>query len=320
LQQHTAFVFPGQGSQRLGMLSDASDAFPAVRATFEEAADALGLDLWGLTQGDDAERLNLTENTQPALLCTSVALWRAWDEAGGPRPGAMAGHSLGEFSALCCAGAIDFPDALRLVQQRGRFMQSAVPAGVGAMSAVIGLDDERIIAVCAKLSSSDHLVEAVNFNSPGQVVIAGHAAAVADAGEKLLEAGARRVLPLPVSAPFHTALMRPAGEKLGEVLESITLRTPEIPVLHNVTCDSEADPAAIRRLLVRQISAPVPWTGCVESLRDRGYTRQVECGAGKVLTGLLRRIDRALTGYSTEAPDDLHAAVAAVSDNEESAQ
>jgi [acyl-carrier-protein] S-malonyltransferase len=302
------------------MLSDAAEAFPVVRASFEEAADALGLDLWAMIQGDDAARLNLTENTQPALLCASVALWRAWCEAGGSRPGAMAGHSLGEFSALCCAGAIDFADALRLVQQRGRFMQSAVPAGVGAMSAVIGLEDERITEVCGELSRPDHLVEAVNFNSPGQVVIAGHATAVAAAGEKLLAAGARRVLPLPVSAPFHTALMRPAGEKLGEALDTITLRAPDIPVLHNVTCDKEADPAAIRRLLVQQISAPVPWTGCVEALRDRGFTRQVECGAGKVLTGLLRRIDRTLTGYSIEAPEDLHAAVAAVSNSEESAQ
>jgi [acyl-carrier-protein] S-malonyltransferase len=312
LQQHTAFVFPGQGSQRLGMLSDASDAFPAVRATFEEAADALGLDLWGLTQGDDAERLNLTENTQPALLCTSVALWRAWDEAGGPRPGAMAGHSLGEFSALCCAGAVDFhgrsaPRACSAVD----FMQSAVPAGEGAMAAVIGLDDAQVIEACARTAAETAaVVQAVNFNSPGQVVIAGHSAAVGQAGDLLKAAGARRVLPLPVSAPFHTSLMKPAGEKLQQLLNDIPFETPNIPVVHNVHAATERDPARIKALLVEQISAPVGWTACIDTLCRDGISRFAECGAGRVLGGLLRRIDKTLSCIYLEQPDQLREAAA----------
>jgi [acyl-carrier-protein] S-malonyltransferase len=221
----------------------------------------------------------------------------------------MAGHSLGEFSALCCAGTLAFDDALRLVKQRGSFMQTAVPAGVGAMAAVLGLDDEVILNVCAEVSTADGLVEAVNFNSPGQVVIAGHAAAVATAGERLSDAGARKIMPLPVSAPFHTALMQPAGERLREVLETIELRAPEIPVIHNVTRDSESDPGKIRELLVRQIAAPVPWVGCVEALRDRGCMNHVECGPGRVLGGLLRRIDRSVNAFSTEEPAQLRAAL-----------
>lgn len=311
LRQDLAFVFPGQGSQRPGMLADAAEAFPAVRTTFEEASQALGFDLWQLVQGDDAERLNLTENTQPALLCASVALWRVWRAEGGAMPAAMAGHSLGEFSALCCAGALAFEDALRLVQQRGRFMQTAVPAGVGAMAAVIGLEDDVIVDTCAAVSATDSVVEAVNFNSPGQVVIAGHAAAVAEAGNRLSEAGARKVMPLPVSAPFHTVLMRPAGERLAEVLAQTSVRSPDIPVIHNVTLASEQDPESIRQLLVKQISSPVPWTGCVEALRDRGCEHHVECGPGRVLGGLQRRIDRNLSAYSTEDPAQLQSAVSA---------
>ena len=211
MKDDLAFIFPGQGSQRVGMLADAAAQFPIVRDTFEEASQALQLDLWSLVQEGDAETLTLTENTQPALLCASVALWRAWCELDGPRPAALAGHSLGEFSALCAAGAIDFADAVRVVRERGRFMQSAVAPGEGAMAAVIGLDDDVVVDVCKAVAGQDAVVAPVNFNSPGQVVIAGHAAAVSDASERLQAAGARRVMPLPVSAPFHTTLMQPAG-------------------------------------------------------------------------------------------------------------
>lgn len=305
-----AFIFPGQGSQRIGMLAEAAEVFPEVGSTFREASDALGFDLWDLVQNGDPETLTLTENTQPALLAASVALWRAWEAAGGSRPSAMAGHSLGEFSALCCAGSLDFADAVCLVRDRGRFMQSAVPKGVGAMAAVIGLDDDAILEICAGLSDKDAVVSAVNFNSPGQVVIAGHAATVAQASEQLSAAGARKVMPLPVSAPFHTSLMEPAGVQLAEVLDGITIREPEIPVYHNVTMAPAGDPQQIRELLVTQISAPVPWTGCIDALHAAGCQRFVECGPGKVLGGLLRRIDKSLECAFTEEPDGLRSAAA----------
>jgi [acyl-carrier-protein] S-malonyltransferase len=304
-----AFIFPGQGSQRIGMLAEASAQSCVVSDTFAEASDALAMDLWAMVHSGDEQTLTLTENTQPALLCASVALWRSWLDAQGPRPAAMAGHSLGEFSALCCAGAIDFADGLRLVRERGRFMQRAVPAGVGAMSAIIGLADEVIVQVCSELSSPDAVVCAVNFNSPGQVVIAGHAAQVKTAGERLAEAGARRVVALPVSAPFHTSLMQPAGENLAQVLEEINISPPAIPVIHNVTQATEDNPDAIRGLLVSQISSPVPWTACVAALRDAGCTQYLECGPGKVLGGLLRRIDKSLDCAYLEEPEALHAAL-----------
>lgn len=311
MQSDPAFVFPGQGSQRVGMLAAAGAEFSTVKDTFAEAADALSLDLWTMVQDGDDQTLALTENTQPVLLCSSVALWRTWQAEGGPLPSAMAGHSLGEFSALCCAGSLAFADALRLVKARGQFMQTAVPAGVGAMAAVIGLDDEVVLSVCAEVSADDAEVSAVNFNSPGQIVIAGHAPAVSVASEKLTEAGARRVMPLPVSAPFHTSLMRPAGERLAEVLENIEVSAPTIPVVHNVSVAAEADPARIRALLVEQIAAPVPWTRCVGALRDMGATHHIECGPGKVLGGLQRRIDKSLSTSYLEEPDSLRAAIAA---------
>ena len=307
MRHDLAFLFPGQGSQRIGMLSDAAGAFPIVQETFEEASEALGYDLWALTQTGEAETLNLTEYTQPALLCASVAIWRAWLAADGVKPGAIAGHSLGEFSALCCSGVLPLADAVRLVRERGRFMQTAVPVGEGAMAAVLGLDDEQVVSICESVASG--VVEAVNFNSPGQVVIAGQTAAVDSAIAMLKEAGAKRAMPLPVSAPFHTSLMTPAGEKLQVVLDELQLNAPEIPVVHNVHAATESDPAVIRELLVKQISSPVRWTACMTTLREQGATSFAECGAGKVLGGLVKRMDRSLACASLEAPDDLQAAV-----------
>jgi [acyl-carrier-protein] S-malonyltransferase len=308
-----AFVFPGQGSQKVGMLASAHERFPAVRDTFAEASQVLGYDMWDLICNGEQDALNLTETTQPVLLASSVALWRAWLEQGGRVPSIMAGHSLGEFSALVCAGAIDFADAVNLVKQRGAFMQTAVPVGVGAMAAIIGLDDAAINSVCAEAAaSSGQVVAAVNFNSPGQVVIAGHSGAVDIAIGLLKEAGAKRAMPLPVSAPFHTELMKPAGERLADVVAGLTIKAPEIPVVHNVHAATENDPGRIKSLLVEQIYSPVQWTGCIETIVQSGATHIVECGPGKVLSGLSRRIDKSLQSFSLEEADDLLAALEAL--------
>jgi [acyl-carrier-protein] S-malonyltransferase len=313
-EQNIAFVFPGQGSQKVGMLAGAHDRFAAVRDTFAEASDALGYDVWDLIQNGEQEALNLTETTQPVLLTSSVALWRAWQEQGGRAPVVMAGHSLGEFSALVCAGALGFADGVKLVRQRGAFMQTAVPVGEGAMAAIIGLDDDAINRICTEVSAErGAVVVAVNFNSPGQVVIAGHTAAVDTAIAALKEAGAKRAMPLPVSAPFHTELMKPAGEKLAQVIADITITTPHVPVIHNVNAQTASDPEQMRALLVEQIYSPVQWTRCVQAITQAGVGSVVECGPGKVLSGLIRRIDKALQSYSLEEPDALTAAVAELS-------
>lgn len=301
-ENNTAFVFPGQGSQKVGMLAAAHQQYAAARETFTEASDALGYDVWDLIQNGEQEALNLTETTQPLLLTSSVALWRAWLEQGGRSPNVMAGHSLGEFSALVCAGALAFADAVQLVRSRGQFMQTAVPVGEGAMAAIIGLDDNEINRICA---ATEGVVAAVNFNSPGQVVIAGHSAAVDSAIVALKDAGAKRALPLPVSAPFHTELMQPAGERLAEAMTDIKIAAPLIPVVHNVHGQTENDPEEIRSLLVRQIYSPVQWTQCVQAMIDMGVSSVVECGPGKVLSGLNRRIDKTLTSFSIEEPDSL---------------
>lgn len=303
-----AFIFPGQGSQKVGMLAAAAEAHPSVGQTFEEASDALDYDLWELVQNGEQEALNMTETTQPALLTASVALWRSWRAAGGPIPARMAGHSLGEFSALVCAGSLAFPDAVRLVRERGAAMQSAVPVGEGAMAAIIGLEDAAIDRACQEAGTAG-TVAAVNYNSPGQVVIAGHAAAVEAAIALCKDAGAKRAMPLPVSAPFHTSLMRPAGERLEEVLQSVHVSAPDIPVVHNVHAREETDPQRIRELLVEQIYSPVLWTSCVKTMIDGGALKLVECGPGKVLAGLNRRIDKSLASYNIEEPADLEAAL-----------
>lgn len=303
-----AFVFPGQGSQQIGMLAEAAEAFPEINATFSEASSVLGYDLWDLCQNGSQEDINLTERTQPLLLTASVALYRAWLSQGGAKPALMAGHSLGEWSALVCAGVLAFEDAVRLVRERGRLMQEAVPPGEGAMAAVIGLDDQAVESACAD-AAQGAIVAAVNYNSPGQVVIAGSSAAVERAIEACKAAGAKRAMPLPVSAPFHTELMRPAAEKLAPQIEATTFLAPQTPVVHNVHAKMESDPSAIKSLMVEQIYSPVRWTACVEAMAAAGIGQLVECGPGKVLAGLAKRIDRNLVAHNIETPAQLSEAV-----------
>jgi len=288
-----AFIFPGQGSQSVGMLADLAAEYPLIEETFAQASEALGYDLWQLVQDGPVEKLNETQRTQPALLAASVAIYRVLEAQGVPVPEWMAGHSLGEYSALVCSGAMDFADAIQLVAKRGELMQEAVPAGVGAMAAIIGLDDARVEEACAA-AAGDQVVSAVNFNSPGQVVIAGHAEAVERAGEACKEAGAKRALPLPVSVPSHCALMQPAAEQLAVELGKITLRTPNVPVVNNVDVKVEREADAIRDALVRQLYSPVRWTETVQHLAEQGVTELYEIGPGKVLSGLTKRIDKAL--------------------------
>ena len=306
-----AFVFPGQGSQKVGMLADLAAAFPEVKDTFAEASDALDYDMWALVQEGEQAQLNLTETTQPVLLTASVAVWRLWLAQGGLRPAMMAGHSLGEFSALVCAGAVDFADAVRLVRARGQYMQTAVPVGEGAMAAVLGLDDAKIEEICA---ATEGVVEAVNYNSPGQVVVAGHTQAVEAALGALKDAGAKRAMLLPVSAPFHTSLMRPAGEKLAQALAELTINAPVIPVVHNVHAQTEANPAQIKELLTQQIYSAVKWVSCVQTMTGSGIEMTVECGPGKVLSGLNKRIQKLLQCLNVESPETLEAALAAVAE------
>ncbi|EED35755.1 malonyl CoA-acyl carrier protein transacylase [Luminiphilus syltensis NOR5-1B] len=305
-----AFLFPGQGAQAVGMLADAHAAFPEIGTTFQEASDALGYDVWDLVVSGPAEQLSLTEKTQPIILTASVALYRAWCANGGARPSVVAGHSLGEFSALVAAESLAFDDAVKLVRQRGQAMQLAVPVGVGAMAAILGVPDEDVVAVCTRISDgAAHHVSAVNFNSPGQVVIAGHAAAVEEAIAALKEAGAKRAMPLPVSAPFHTPLMRPAGEVLEQALSEIAVDDPIVPVVSNVNAELQTDGTVIKRLLVEQIASPVLWTQCVQTMLDQGCDRFIECGPGKVLSGLVKRVSKAVSVASIEAPDALKGAI-----------
>lgn len=304
-----AFVFPGQGSQKIGMLADIARSNPIIQATFAQASTVLGYDLWALVQDGVQEDINLTEKTQPILLTASIALWRLWNEKGGARPAAMAGHSLGEFSALVCSGVIDFDDAVKLVRLRGQLMQSAVPVGVGAMAAVIGIDDAVVIECCEQ-ASDDQVVQAVNFNSPGQVVIAGHSAAVERAGSLLKEKGCKKLMPLPVSAPFHTSLMQGAGEALADYMANLRFSAPTIPVVHNVHARPESDPDEIRVLLKKQISNPVNWTGCVRYMVQKGIAATIECGPGKVLCGLNKRIDKSLQCAALEDPAEFEQVIA----------
>ncbi|MBY5979267.1 ACP S-malonyltransferase [Ferrimonas balearica] len=306
MTQNTAFIFPGQGSQTVGMLAELAADYPIIQATFAEASEALGFDLWQMVQDGPAEALNSTENTQPALLTASVAIWRAYCEAGGVAPTVMAGHSLGEYSALVCAGALKFDDAVKLVALRGRAMQEAVPAGTGAMAAIIGLDDDAIAKACAEAAQGE-VVSPVNFNSPGQVVIAGHKDAVARAGEACKAAGAKRALPLPVSVPSHCALMKPAAEKLAAALANIDVVAPAIPVINNVDVAKADTAEAIKDALVRQLYCPVRWTETVNAMAEQGIEQLVECGPGKVLTGLTKRINKALSGTAVNQPADLQA-------------
>jgi [acyl-carrier-protein] S-malonyltransferase len=302
-----AIVFPGQGSQTVGMLAELGEQHEIVKATFAEASDALGYDLWALVQNGPAEDLNQTHRTQPALLASSVAIWRVWQEQGLAQPALVAGHSLGEYSALVCAGVIDFKEAIKLVELRGQLMQEAVPAGVGAMYAIIGLDDESIAKACEEAAQGE-VVSPVNFNSPGQVVIAGNKAAVERAGALCKEAGAKRALPLPVSVPSHCALMKPAAEKLAVALEAIEFNAPSVPVINNVDVAAETDPAKIKDALVRQLHSPVRWTEGVEKMSDQGVEKLLELGPGKVLTGLTKRIVKTLSAAAVNDAASLEAA------------
>jgi [acyl-carrier-protein] S-malonyltransferase len=286
-----AFVFPGQGSQSVGMMGELGATYPVVTETFAEASEVLGYDLWALVQEGPEELLNQTHRTQPAMLAAGVAVWRAWRSRTSLEPSLLAGHSLGEYTALVCADALDFRDAVKLVAQRGEFMQQAVPVGQGAMAAILGLDDAEVLAACDQVRGGD-VVDAVNFNAPGQVVIAGGAAAVGRAIERAKAAGAKRAVLLPVSVPSHCALMKPAAQRLAEALEAVAIRTPRIPVLHNADVASHSAPEEIADALVRQLYMPVRWVETVRHVAGRGVTTVVESGPGKVLTGLNKRIAR----------------------------
>ena len=299
-----AIAFPGQGSQSVGMLAEMAAEYPVVKATFDEASQVLGYDLFQLVMNGPAEELNKTWRTQPALLTSSVALWRVWQALSAPVPAMMAGHSLGEYSALVCSGALAFADAVKLVELRGLAMQEAVPEGVGAMAAIIGLDNESIAANCEK-AAQGQVVSPVNFNSPGQVVIAGHKEAVERANVLMKESGAKRALPLPVSVPSHCALMKPAAEKLAQALQSIEITAPAISVINNVDVSTETDAARIKDALVRQLFSPVRWTETIEAVANAGVEFEVEMGPGKVLSGLVKRIDKRVDGAAINDPASL---------------
>jgi [acyl-carrier-protein] S-malonyltransferase len=309
MSQSIAFVFPGQGSQSLGMLAELAAARPAVRAAFAEASDGAGLDLWALCQDGPEAQLNQTEFTQPALLAAGIAVWRAWEEAGGPRPSLLAGHSLGEYAALVAAGSLSLADGARLVRERGRLMQLAVPAGTGGMAAVLGADDAVVEEVCAAVSASDVVVPA-NYNSPGQIVIGGHATALDRALAELAARGVRKSVKLPVSVPSHTPLMREAADRLADVMAAMTWQLPRIPVVQNVDGGVHEGVDAIRDALVRQLYLPVRWTSCIQALAARGVVAVAECGPGKVLSGLAKRIDKTLDARALGSASEFDAALA----------
>ena len=284
-----ALIFPGQGSQEIGMLADLATRYPVVQQTFAQASKILGYDLWQLAQTGPEEILNQTDKTQPVLLAAEIAIWRIWQQQGGLRPVLLAGHSFGEYSALVVAESLTFADAVQLAQDRGRFMQNAVPLGIGAAAAILGLEDAVIIAVCEQAAQGE-VVTAVNFNAPGQVVIAGHKSAVERAMSQAKTAGAKRTVLLPVSVPVHCALMRPAAEQMAQRLTQTSFATPQIPVIHNVDLSTKTDPADIRQALSAQIDHPVRWSETLQKMAQAGVTHVGECGPGKVLTGLTKRI------------------------------
>lgn len=313
MTQSLALVFPGQGSQHVGMMRELAERYSVVRTTFEEASDALGYDLWNVVQEGPEEALNATACTQPALLTASVAIWRVWQELEGPRPLAMAGHSLGEYSAMVCAGVLTFAEGVRLVRLRGEAMQKAVPVGQGAMAAVLGLEDAAVEQACETAArqgaTREEVVAAVNYNAPGQVVIAGSKAAVERAVALCQEAGAKRALPLPVSVPSHCELMRPAAERLSAAMQDIDIRPPRYTVIQNVDAQAHADVETLRARLIEQLYQPVRWTACIEAMVAQGAEVFIECGPGKVLTGLNKRIARGSKGLAVNDPDSLAAAL-----------
>ena len=303
-----AMVFPGQGSQAVGMLKDLAENYPVVKSTFDEASQVLGYDLWTLVQDGPADELNKTWQTQPALLAASVAIYRVWQSINGPQPEFMAGHSLGEYSALVCAGVIDFKDAIKLVELRGKLMQEAVPSGTGAMFAIIGLDNDSIRKACEQ-AAQGQVVAPVNFNSPGQVVIAGNKEAVERAGALCKEAGAKRALPLAVSVPSHCALMKPAADKLATTLNNMTFNAPQFAVINNVDVKVESSAENIKAALIAQLYSPVRWTETVEEMAKQGVTLLVEMGPGKVLTGLTKRIVDSLSACAVNDKASLDVAI-----------
>ncbi|MDF3864134.1 ACP S-malonyltransferase [Pseudomonas denitrificans (nom. rej.)] len=306
-----AFVFPGQGSQSLGMLAELGAQHAIVRETFAEASAALGYDLWALVQEGPEERLSQTDKTQPAILTVSIALWRLWQSEGGLQPAYVAGHSLGEYSALVAAGSLAFADAVKLVERRGQLMQEAVPAGTGGMAAILGLEDADVLAACAEAAQGE-VVSAVNFNAPGQVVIAGAAKAVERAIEACKARGAKRAVALPVSVPSHCELMRPAAERFAEAVEAVQWQMPQIALVQNVTAQVPADLVALKRDLLAQLYSPVRWVESVQLLAEKGVTDLVECGPGKVLAGLNKRCAKGVTTHNLDSADAFGAARAAL--------
>ena len=308
-----ALVFPGQGSQAVGMLAGLAQYYPEVQESFDAALSVLGYDLWHLIQQGPEQELNRTHITQPAMLVAGVAVWRVWQSRGGKTPGIMAGHSLGEYTALVCAGALTFETAIVLVSERGRFMQEAVPGGEGAMAAILGLDDGKVMEVCARAAQGE-VVAAVNFNSPGQVVVAGGTAAVARAMDLAKAAGAKRALLLPVSVPSHCALMKPAASQMRKMLQDTEFKAPVIPVINNVDVAVYNDPEAIRDALVRQLYNPVRWVETIRHMATIGIKTLIECGPGKVLAGLNKRIDKDMTAMPVYDPATMEQALAETGD------
>jgi [acyl-carrier-protein] S-malonyltransferase len=302
-----AFIFPGQGSQSPGMLKDLAVQFPSILHVFSEASEGAGVDLWRISQDNPFDQLNQTEFTQPALLAANIALWRLWQEQGGAAPTVLCGHSLGEYAALVAAGSLSLKDGAHLVRLRGQFMQAAVPAGVGAMAAVLGAEDAQVEQVCQHVSSADCVVVPANYNSPGQIVIGGHNAALDLAIEALQALGIRKVIKLPVSVPSHTPLMRDAAEQLRAVIESLDWQLPTIPVIHNVDAQRKHSIADIQQALVQQLYLPVQWTQCTQALALMGVVQVIECGPGKVLSGLIKRIDKTINTYTFATPSDWQA-------------
>ena len=311
----TAFLFPGQGSQSVRMMSELATEFSQVKRTFEEASSVLGYDLWAVVEHGPAEELNRTEVTQPAMLVSGIATWRIWRDLGGDQPDYLAGHSLGEYSALVAAGVMQFSDAVSIVAERGRLMQQATPAGTGAMAAVLGLDGHVLSQICNQVAG-DGVVVCANFNAPGQVVISGHKDAVETAGELARQAGARRVLPLPVSVPSHCVLMKPAAAKLRELLLDVHFSDSSLPVIQNADVRSYADAEQVREALARQLWQPVRWTETIQSLLGSGVSRFIECGPGKVLAGLNRRIAKQAAVFALVGHDEIKAAMRAEENDE----
>lgn len=304
-----AFVFPGQGSQSVGMLAELAAAHAEVQKTFTEASEGAGLDLWDVSQNGPEEKLNQTEITQPTLLTASIAVWRVWQAQNGAQPAQMSGHSLGEYAALVASGALSLHDGAKLVRERGRLMQAAVPAGIGAMAAVLGADDALVEEICKEVSTPDSCIVPCNYNSPGQIVIGGHASALERATAVLNERGVRKVIRVAMSVPSHTPLMRDAATQLGEFMKTLAWSMPDRPVIQNADVIAHESVEAIQDALVRQLYAPVRWTECVQKLAANGATHMVECGPGKVLSGLIKRIDKTLDARAIGASAELSTAL-----------